>query len=101
MVSLQYCPFGTAISQGKQILKQSLHSNSSEIGIPKGCLAVYVRETQKKRFVVPVSYLRRPSFQDLLRKAEEEFGFGHPMEGLTIPCREDIFIKLTSHSDGS
>jgi SAUR family protein len=27
-----------------------------------------------KRFVVPVSYLDQPSFQDLLRKAEEEFG---------------------------
>jgi len=49
-----------------------------------------------KRFVVPVSYLDQPSFQDLLRKAEEQFGFDHPMGGLTIPCSEEIFIDLAS-----
>ncbi|CAN6872449.1 unnamed protein product [Brassica oleracea var. botrytis] len=29
---------------------------------PKGFLAVYVGESQKKRYVVPVSYLSQPSF---------------------------------------
>jgi SAUR family protein len=43
-----------------------------------------------------VSYLNEPSFQDLLTKAEEEFGFNHPMGGLTIPCREDKFIDVLS-----
>ncbi|RYR55365.1 hypothetical protein Ahy_A06g030601 isoform C [Arachis hypogaea] len=28
--------------------------------------------------------------------AEEEFGFTHPMGGLTIPCTQDTFIHLTS-----
>ncbi|KAJ8767243.1 hypothetical protein K2173_013640 [Erythroxylum novogranatense] len=84
----------------KQILHRSksttskASSGSSEV--PKGFLTVYVGETEKKRFVVPVSYLNQPSFQDLLRKAEEEFGFDHPMGGLTIPCREDTFIHVTS-----
>ncbi|XP_059660397.1 auxin-responsive protein SAUR21-like [Cornus florida] len=64
-------------------------------GVPKGHLAVYVGETEKKRFVVPVSYLKHPSFQNLLSQAEEEFGFDHPMGGLTIPCREETFIHLT------
>ncbi|KAJ7978549.1 Auxin-induced protein [Quillaja saponaria] len=66
--------------------------------VPKGHLAVYVGETQKnkKRFVIPISYLNQPSFQDLLGQAEEEFGYDHPMGGLTIPCREDIFIDITS-----
>ncbi|KAF8370059.1 hypothetical protein HHK36_031915 [Tetracentron sinense] len=64
--------------------------------VPKGHFAVYVGENQKKRFVVPMSYLNHPSFQDLLTQAEEEFGFDHPMGGLTIPCKEAAFIDLTS-----
>ncbi|KAG2311755.1 hypothetical protein Bca52824_023312 [Brassica carinata] len=63
---------------------------------PKGFLAVYVGESQKKRCVVPISYLSQPSFQALLSKSEEEFGFNHPMGGLTIPCPEDTFINVTS-----
>ncbi|KAG2311758.1 hypothetical protein Bca52824_023315 [Brassica carinata] len=63
---------------------------------PKGFLAVYVGESQKRRYVVPISYLSQPSFQALLSKSEEEFGFDHPMGGLTIPCPEDAFIRVTS-----
>ncbi|CAN4107417.1 unnamed protein product [Withania somnifera] len=64
--------------------------------VPKGHFAVYVGEDQKKRFVIPISFLSKPLFQDLLSQAEEEFGFDHPTGGLTIPCREDVFIDLTS-----
>ncbi|GLT70774.1 hypothetical protein SLA2020_428340 [Shorea laevis] len=67
------------------------------IHVPKGYLAVYVGESEKKRFLVPISFLNQPSFQELLNEVEEEFGFHHPMGGLTIPCSEDIFIDLTSH----
>ncbi|CAL9230723.1 unnamed protein product [Arabidopsis halleri] len=63
---------------------------------PKGFLAVYVGESLKKRYLVPISYLNQPSFQALLSKSEEEFGFDHPMGGLTIPCPEDTFINVTS-----
>lgn len=52
--------------------------------VPKGYCAVYVGEIQKKRFVIPVTYLNQPCFQDLLSQAEEEFGYYHPMGGLTI-----------------
>ncbi|KAF4355799.1 hypothetical protein F8388_011922 [Cannabis sativa] len=62
--------------------------------IPKGYFAVYDGEDQKKRHVVPLSYLNEPSFQDLLSMAEQEFGYEHPMGGLTIPCSEDIFIDI-------
>ncbi|GAY61978.1 hypothetical protein CUMW_214240 [Citrus unshiu] len=34
--------------------------------------------------------------EELLYKAEEEFGFNHPMGGLTIPCAEEMFLDLTS-----
>jgi SAUR family protein len=68
---------------------------SSSKGVPKGYLAVYVGE-EMKRFVIPVSYLNQISFQDLLSQSEEQFGFDHPMGGITIPCREDVFLDITS-----
>ncbi|KAF7841092.1 auxin-induced protein X10A-like [Senna tora] len=66
------------------------------VEVPKRYVAVYVGE-KMKRFVIPISYLNQPSFQDLLSQAEEEFGFDHPMGGLTIPCKEDEFLDITSH----
>ncbi|XP_042513733.1 auxin-responsive protein SAUR23-like [Macadamia integrifolia] len=92
------------VLQAKKNLKmQSLcFSSRSELpkaAVPKGHFAVYVGETQKKkkkRFVIPISYLNHPSFQDLLSLAEEEFEFNHPMGGLTIPCKEATFIDVTS-----
>ncbi|KAL4585220.1 hypothetical protein LXL04_009836 [Taraxacum kok-saghyz] len=84
------------IIKSKSILCRSLsngsHSSSAIEIIPKGHFTVYVGEhDEKKRFVVPVSLLNQVSFQDLLRQAEEEFGYDHPMGGLTIPCHEDVF----------
>ncbi|WMV13173.1 hypothetical protein MTR67_006558 [Solanum verrucosum] len=76
-----------------RIIKKS----STSLDVPKGHFVVYVWEKQRKRFVIPISYLSQPSFQDLLSQAEEEFGFDHPMGGVTIPCSEDIFIHITSH----
>ncbi|OIT20782.1 PREDICTED: auxin-responsive protein SAUR21-like [Nicotiana attenuata] len=73
-----------------------LHSRNHILDVPKGHFAVYVGETEKKRYVVPIAYLNQASFQELLRKAEEEFGFQHPMGGLTLPCNEDAFFHLTS-----
>ncbi|KAJ9132761.1 hypothetical protein P3X46_033598 [Hevea brasiliensis] len=78
----------------KQILKGKSYLARNQSDVPKGHIAVYVGEQQMKRFVVPISYLSRPLFQDLLNRAEEEFGFNHPMGGLTIPCREDTFLDL-------
>lgn len=71
--------------------------------VPRGHLAVYVGDDieTRKRFVVPISYLNHPLFQDLLRQAEEEFGFDHQMGGLTIPCKEDAFVDLTSQLGAS
>nr|KJB84265.1 hypothetical protein B456_N014500 [Gossypium raimondii] len=40
--------------------------------VPKGYFAVYVGENQK-RFVIPVSFLSQPLFQDLLGMSQEEF----------------------------
>ena len=68
----------------------SSQASTKATNVPKGYLAVYVGE-EMKWFVIPMSYLNQTSFQDLLSRAEEEFGYDHPMGGLTIPCTEDVF----------
>ncbi|KAK8625136.1 hypothetical protein V6N13_090014 [Hibiscus sabdariffa] len=86
-----------AMIQGSwQLLKHHSGFSRKQPDVPKGHVAVYVGEAQRKRFVVPISYLNHPSFAVLLNHAEEEFGFNHPMGGLTIPCKEDAFITVTS-----
>nr|XP_012573100.1 auxin-induced protein 10A5-like [Cicer arietinum] len=81
------------------IIKRASFSNTQAstkgFEVPKGYLAVYVGD-KMRRFVIPVSYLNQPSFQELLHQAEQEFGYDHPMGGLTIPCDEDEFLNLTS-----
>ena len=86
----------------KKFLQRSLSNSSTNksasaaLDVPKGHFAVYVGDHEKKRFVVPVSLLSQPLFQELLVQVEDEFGFDHPMGGLTIPCSEDVFIDLIS-----
>jgi SAUR family protein len=84
------------------ILKGSVtarQASSKSVEVPKGYVAVYVGERQK-RFVIPISYLNQPLFQDLLSQSEEEFGYDHQMGGLTIPCSEDVFQHITSCLNG-
>ena len=69
--------------------------------VPKGHFTVYVGGVQKKQFFIPISYLKNPSFQNLLSQAEEEFRFDHPMGVLTIPCSEEAFTDLTSSLNSS
>ncbi|GAB2219846.1 hypothetical protein Drorol1_Dr00007483 [Drosera rotundifolia] len=65
--------------------------------VPKGHVAVYVGEAEKKkRYVVPLRVLSYPGFQDLLKHAEEEFEFCYPTGGLTIPCKEEKFFCCLS-----
>ncbi|KAH6832937.1 SAUR-like auxin-responsive protein family [Perilla frutescens var. hirtella] len=80
------------------MLRRSLSTEKRSSEVPKGHFAVYVGEKERKRFVIPVSYLNHPSFQELLFQAEEEFGFHHPTGrgGLIIPCSMDSFLHLTS-----
>ncbi|XP_018437175.1 auxin-responsive protein SAUR21-like [Raphanus sativus] len=88
--------FGAKKIFGRSVSATASTSKRAASAAPKGFLAVYAGENQKKRYVVSVSYLSQPSFQALLSKSEEEFGFDHPMGGLTIPCPEDTFINVTS-----
>ncbi|XP_043692185.1 auxin-responsive protein SAUR36-like [Telopea speciosissima] len=63
--------------------------------VPKGYLAVYVGEKDgySHRFLVPVIYFNHPLFVELLREAEEEYGFQHP-GGITIPCHLSDFENV-------
>ena len=83
------------IKQAKKGMPRYYSSSAALNGIPKGHFCVYVGErTNKKRFIVPLKYLKHPTFQTLLNLSEEEFGYDHPMGGLTFPCKEETFIEL-------
>ncbi|KAI4376089.1 hypothetical protein MLD38_013883 [Melastoma candidum] len=89
---------GKGIAHATQKLQRTLSSKISagKCNIPKGHFAVYVGEA-RKRYVIPLWYLKDPLFQELLNLVEEEFGFDHPnMGGLLIPCSEEYFLGLTS-----
>ncbi|KAI4970856.1 auxin-induced protein 10A5-like [Hordeum vulgare subsp. vulgare] len=77
----------------QQLLKRwkrmAVAPGKSNGGVPKGSFAVYVGE-EMRRFVIPTEYLGHWAFEELLREAEEEFGFRH--EGaLRIPCDVEAF----------
>ncbi|RYR25738.1 hypothetical protein Ahy_B02g059723 [Arachis hypogaea] len=73
--------WGKALFSAKQAI-------SKFIQVPKGYLAVYVGDNQKR----------------YLSEVEEEFGYDylmgsgydHPMGGLIIPCSEHVFYQLAS-----
>ncbi|XP_012437801.1 auxin-responsive protein SAUR32 [Gossypium raimondii] len=70
-------------------------------GVPKGCLAIKVgpKEEEQQRFVVPVLYFNHPLFMQLLKEAEEEYGF--EQKGMiTIPCHVEEFRNVRGLIDG-
>ncbi|XWS32349.1 hypothetical protein CRYUN_Cryun23aG0151900 [Craigia yunnanensis] len=102
-------PFSKLISWGRRLTKgaKSICSvkpgsgyvpigkdpiNEKLMEVPKGHLAVYVgkKDGDFHRVLVPVIYFNHPLFGELLREAEEEYGFNH-QGGITIPCRFSEF----------
>ncbi|KAL2536528.1 SAUR-like auxin-responsive protein family [Forsythia ovata] len=65
------------------------------VTVPKGHLAVYVGQKHGdfQRILVPVVYFNHPSFGDLLKESEKEYGFDHP-GGITIPCQLSEFERV-------
>lgn len=80
--------------------KPGKNNNGGGASVPKGFFAVCVGE-EMRRFVIPTEYLGHWAFEQLLRKAEEEFGFQH--EGaLRIPCDVEVFegiLRLVGRKD--
>ncbi|XP_040999496.1 auxin-responsive protein SAUR32-like [Juglans microcarpa x Juglans regia] len=59
--------------------------------VPKGCLAIKVGQgEEQQRFVVPVIYFNHPLFMQLLKEAEEEYGFDQKGT-INIPCQVEEF----------
>ena len=60
--------------------------------VPKGHLAVYVgqKDGEFHRVLVPVIYFNHPLFMQLLKEAEEEYGFDQKGT-ITIPCHVEEF----------
>ncbi|XP_047077256.1 auxin-responsive protein SAUR36-like [Lolium rigidum] len=87
---------GSAGGGGERLLEEE----AAEATTPKGQVAVYVGGDgpggeSSMRYVVPVVYFNHPLFGELLREAEEEFGFKHP-GGITIPCAATRFERAAA-----
>lgn len=69
---------------------------------PRGHFVVYVGTKKLERFVVPTRFLKSPSFQKLLEKSAEEFGYAEAHQNkIVLPCDVSTFrsliVFLTSH----
>ena len=64
------------------------------VSVPAGHVAVCVGGSSR-RFVVRAAHLNHPVFRELLRQAEEEYGFPSGASGacgpIALPCDEDRF----------
>ncbi|RYR69750.1 hypothetical protein Ahy_A03g016297 isoform A [Arachis hypogaea] len=43
-----------------------------------------------KLFLIPISSLNQPSFQDSLNQADKEFGYDYSTGSLTILCGQNV-----------
>ncbi|KAK9743296.1 hypothetical protein RND81_03G230100 [Saponaria officinalis] len=62
------------------------------VRVRKGHFVVYVG-SEMKRYVIPTYFLKNAIFQQLLEKAEDEFGFDNH-EKIILPCDEHTFNEL-------
>ncbi|KAK8493851.1 hypothetical protein V6N12_000215 [Hibiscus sabdariffa] len=76
------------------------HQEKKELkDIPKGCLAIMVGQgEEQQRFVIPVIYINHPLFMQLLKVAEEEYGFDQKGP-ITIPCHVEEFRNVQGMID--
>ncbi|CAL5070559.1 unnamed protein product [Urochloa decumbens] len=77
-----------------------------EAAVPAGHVAVCVEGGDgPRRFVLRVAHLSHPAFLELLRQAEEEYGFPAASGPIALPCDEDHFLdvlhRVTSSSSSS
>ncbi|KAK4578095.1 hypothetical protein RGQ29_028293 [Quercus rubra] len=75
------------------------HQQQEIRDVPKGCLAIKVGQgEEQQRFVVPVIYFNHPLFMQLLKEAEEEYGFDQKGT-ITIPCHVEEFRSVQGMID--
>ncbi|CAJ1976022.1 unnamed protein product [Sphenostylis stenocarpa] len=63
--------------------------------VRKGCMKIKVggEGEEQQKITVPVNYLKHPLFVELLKEAEEEYGFAHKGT-ITIPCQLAQFKQV-------
>ncbi|KAJ4951681.1 hypothetical protein NE237_028513 [Protea cynaroides] len=70
------------------------HGKKDQRAIPKGCFAIMVGQgEEQQRFVIPVMYINHPLFMQLLKEAEDEYGFDQKGT-ITIPCHVEEFRNV-------
>ncbi|OEL31928.1 hypothetical protein BAE44_0007052 [Dichanthelium oligosanthes] len=63
--------------------------------VPAGHVAVCVEgDNVSRRFVVRLAHIGHPAFRELLRQAEEEYGFPAAPGPISLPCDEDHFLDV-------
>lgn len=92
-----------AIKQRKRIpwrIKSAQEVNEAKLpeGEKKGHFVVY--SIDKKRFVLPLEYLKNNIFRDLFKLAEEEFGLSSNVP-LTLPCDATVIKYVITLIHGS
>ena len=77
--------------------------NNGDATVPAGHVAVCVGgtgggegkgSTGPRRFVVRLAHLTHPAFLELLRQAEEQYGFPAACGPIALPCDEDHFLDV-------
>ncbi|KAG4917081.1 hypothetical protein JHK87_054638 [Glycine soja] len=90
---------GLNFKQVPQTYDESQHEgrqavSKEDIQIRKGCLKIKVGQGEEQQKVtVPVNYLKHPLFVQLLKEAEEEYGFSQKGT-ITIPCQVAEFKNV-------
>ncbi|KAK8485886.1 hypothetical protein V6N11_069301 [Hibiscus sabdariffa] len=71
------------------------HGKTQARDVPKGYLAIKVgsQGEEQQRVVVPVMYFNHPLFMQLLKEAEEEYGFDQKGT-IVIPCHVAEFRNV-------
>ncbi|GMH17227.1 hypothetical protein Nepgr_019068 [Nepenthes gracilis] len=84
--SLSFNKYGSGHLPGEQ-----------NVQVPKGHMVVSVgaEDDDCHRILVPVLYCNHPLFAELLKEAEEKYGFDHP-GGIRIPCQMSEFENVTA-----
>ncbi|XP_010549559.1 PREDICTED: auxin-responsive protein SAUR66, partial [Tarenaya hassleriana] len=69
--------------QQRAVLRRKRIASARSSTVERGCFVVYTSD--KRRFVLPITYLTESIFQELLKMSEDEFGL--PGNGpITLPC---------------
>ncbi|XP_062185316.1 uncharacterized protein LOC133888934 [Phragmites australis] len=85
---------------------EASRSSNNEAPVPAGHVAVSVEAgSGSRRFVVRLAHLNHPAFRELLRQAEEEYGFPATPGPVALPCDEDhlldVLRRVSSSSSAS